>query len=144
MLPHCPHRAIQDSDFNFVETDTATPGRVKCWCATRCCRRPDARGRIAFESYLPSVKIGEVIPSIRAAGFDAVIDYESEDIQARLKELCPKGIDIFFDDVAGDILASEVLGRIEARTSRPLVAPFRARHPDRAPRITPRRRDSRA
>jgi hypothetical protein len=114
---------------------------VKCWCATRCCRRPDARGRIAFDTYLPAVKIGEVIPSIRAAGFDAVID---EDIQARLKELCPKGIDIFFDNVAGDILDGEVLGRIEARTSRPLAAPFRARHPGRAPRVTPRRRDSRA
>jgi NADPH-dependent curcumin reductase CurA len=78
------------------------------------------------------------------AGFDAMIDYKSEDIQARLKELCPKGIDIFFDNVAGDILAGEVRGRIEARTSRPLVAPFRGRHPDRAPRVNPRRHDSRA
>jgi NADPH-dependent curcumin reductase len=31
------------------------------------------------------------------AGFDAAIDYKSEDVQARLKELCPKGIDIFFE-----------------------------------------------
>jgi NADPH-dependent curcumin reductase CurA len=38
------------------------------------------------------------------AGFDAAIDDKSEDVQARLKELCPKGIDIFFDDVGGDIL----------------------------------------
>jgi hypothetical protein len=36
----------------------------------------------------------------------------------------------------------EVLGRIEGRTSRPIVAPFRRRHPDRAPRVNPRRRDS--
>ena len=93
---------------------------------------------------MPAVKIGQVIPSIRAAGIDAVIDYESEDIQARLKELCPKGIDIFFDNVAGDVLDGEVVGRIEARTSRPLVAPCRGRHPDRAPRVNPRRRDSRA
>ena len=38
------------------------------------------------------------------AGFDAAIDYKSEDVQARLKELCPKGIDIFYDNVGGDIL----------------------------------------
>ena len=36
------------------------------------------------------------------AGFDASIDYKSEDVQARLKELCPKEIDIFFDDVGGE------------------------------------------
>jgi NADPH-dependent curcumin reductase CurA len=38
------------------------------------------------------------------AGFDAAIDYKSKDVQARLKDLCPKGIDIFFDNVGGDAL----------------------------------------
>ena len=33
------------------------------------------------------------------AGFDAAIDYKLEDVRARLMELCPKGIDIFFDNV---------------------------------------------
>jgi hypothetical protein len=36
----------------------------------------------------------------------------------------------------------EVLGRIEARTSRPIAVPFRRRHPDRARQANSRRRDS--
>ena len=48
------------------------------------------------------------------AGFDAAIDYKLEDVQARLKELCPKGIDIFFDNVGGAILDA-ALARLAMR-----------------------------
>jgi NADPH-dependent curcumin reductase CurA len=37
-------------------------------------------------------------------GFDAAIDYKAEDVQSRLSEECPDGINIFFDNVGGDIL----------------------------------------
>lgn len=37
-------------------------------------------------------------------GFDAAIDYKSDDMIQSLKEYCPKGIDVFFDNVGGDIL----------------------------------------
>ena len=37
-------------------------------------------------------------------GFDAAIDYKSEDVKAGLGRACPKGIDVFFDNVGGDIL----------------------------------------
>jgi len=37
-------------------------------------------------------------------GFDAAIDYKSEDVAARLSELCPQGLHVFFDNVGGPIL----------------------------------------
>ncbi|WP_339516770.1 NADP-dependent oxidoreductase [Pseudomonas sp. RL_15y_Pfl2_60] len=37
-------------------------------------------------------------------GFDGAIDYKNEDLAAGLKRECPKGIDVFFDNVGGDIL----------------------------------------
>jgi len=37
-------------------------------------------------------------------GFDAAIDYKAADVKAALRESCPKGIDVFFDNVGGDIL----------------------------------------
>lgn len=47
-------------------------------------------------------------------GFDGVIDYKSEDVGARLSALCPKGIDVFFDNVGGVVL-NEVLARLRLR-----------------------------
>ncbi len=50
-------------------------------------------------------------------GADAVIDYRAENVSQRLAELCPDGIDVFFDNVGGDILQAAVdniakMGRI--------------------------------
>jgi NADPH-dependent curcumin reductase CurA len=48
------------------------------------------------------------------AGFDGAIDYRSEDLPARLGELCPDGIDVFFDNVGGPVL-NEVLARLRSK-----------------------------
>ena len=37
-------------------------------------------------------------------GFDAAIDYKTHDARKALREHCPNGIDVFFDNVGGDIL----------------------------------------
>ena len=44
-------------------------------------------------------------------GFDGTIDYKSEDVLAGLKRECPDGVDVFFDNVGGDILDA-VLSRL--------------------------------
>lgn len=37
-------------------------------------------------------------------GCDEAADYKSGDLTAKLKELCPDGINVFFDNVGGDVL----------------------------------------
>jgi NADPH-dependent curcumin reductase CurA len=44
-------------------------------------------------------------------GFDACIDYKGEDVGKRLDEVCPDGIDVYFDNVGGEIL-QQALARI--------------------------------
>jgi NADPH-dependent curcumin reductase CurA len=48
------------------------------------------------------------------AGFDAVIDYRRESVAARLVELAPGGVHVYFDNVGGPILEA-VLERIADR-----------------------------
>ena len=47
-------------------------------------------------------------------GFDGAIDYKNENIRNRLSELCPKRVDVFFDNVGGEILDA-VLSKIAMR-----------------------------
>jgi NADPH-dependent curcumin reductase len=42
--------------------------------------------------------------AVRELGFDACIDYKREDIAEALRRDCPKGINVYFDNVGGNIL----------------------------------------
>lgn len=44
-------------------------------------------------------------------GFDGAVDYKNEDVRKGLKRECPKGVDVYFDNVGGEIL-DDVLTRI--------------------------------
>jgi NADPH-dependent curcumin reductase CurA len=39
-------------------------------------------------------------------GYDAGLDYKSGDLRAALKEACPHGVDVYFDNCGGDISAA--------------------------------------
>lgn len=41
---------------------------------------------------------------INTLGFDDAIDYKSENVMLALRSKCPQGIDVFFDNVGGDML----------------------------------------
>ena len=39
-------------------------------------------------------------------GYDAALDYKDEDFHAALKDACPDGVDVYFDNVGGDVSAA--------------------------------------
>ena len=56
---------------------------------------------------------------VEELGYDAAIDYKSEDLDAALARHCPDGIDVYFDNVGGEILDA-ALTRL-ARNARVII-----------------------
>ncbi|MBK9347127.1 MAG: NADP-dependent oxidoreductase [Burkholderiales bacterium] len=56
---------------------------------------------------------------VEELGFDAAIDYKTENVAEALKTHCPKGVNVYFDNVGGDILDA-VLTRL-ARGARIVI-----------------------
>jgi NADPH-dependent curcumin reductase CurA len=52
--------------------------------------------------------------AVEELGFDACVDYKAGDLRKQLKEACPAGVDVYFDNVGGEILDT-VLGLINLR-----------------------------
>jgi hypothetical protein len=56
---------------------------------------------------------------VEELGFDAAIDYKSQDVRRALREAAPDGVDVYFDNVGGEILDA-VLTRL-ARGARIVI-----------------------
>src|SRR5215831_12089743 len=41
---------------------------------------------------------------VKELGFDACIDYKNHNVADELRKQCPKGVDVYFDNVGGEIL----------------------------------------
>ena len=57
---------------------------------------------------------------VEELGFDAAIDYKGEDVRAQLRKHAPGGVDVFFDNVGGEVL-EHVLSRL-ARGARVVLS----------------------
>jgi hypothetical protein len=51
---------------------------------------------------------------VNEAGYDAAIDYKAGSVKKQLGELCPRGIDVIFDNVGGAIL-NDMLSKIATK-----------------------------
>ena len=72
-------------------------------------------------------------------GFDAGLNYKSEDIPTRLEPLCPDGIDIYWDNVGGE-LADAAIEKIASGGRAVIcgqIAQYNATSPPQGPRIIP-------
>jgi NADPH-dependent curcumin reductase len=98
--------------FGFLDTGAPQPGNTVVVSAASGAVG-SVVGQIAKIKGCPTVGIAggkqKCDYIIRDLGFDAAIDYKSEEISAALRRHCPNGIDIYFDNVGGDILDAVLL-----------------------------------
>jgi NADPH-dependent curcumin reductase CurA len=69
-------------------------------------------------------------------GYDAGIDYKADDVNAALKAACPRGIDVYFDNVGG-ALSETVFRRLALGARVPIcgqISQYNLAEPELAPR----------
>jgi NADPH-dependent curcumin reductase CurA len=75
----------------------------------------------------------------RELGFDDCVDHKRDDLLAALAAACPQGIDVYFDNVAGNVLKA-VLRLINQNARIPLcglIADYNATEPPPGPNLRP-------
>ena len=76
---------------------------------------------------------------VNELGFDACVNYKSGALRPALREACPNGIDVYFDNVGGDVLAA-ALTLINLRARLPLcglISQYSAIEPPAGPNLRP-------
>ncbi len=76
---------------------------------------------------------------VEELGLDACLDYKSQDLDRGLRDACPGGIDVYYDNVAGPVLAA-VLRHINRGARIPLVgliSQYNATGPTPGPDLMP-------
>jgi NADPH-dependent curcumin reductase CurA len=76
---------------------------------------------------------------VKELGFDAAIDYRTQELYPALKQACPSGIDVYFDNVGGDTLRA-VLKLINMSARIPLcgmISEYNALEPPEGPNLRP-------
>jgi NADPH-dependent curcumin reductase CurA len=68
-------------------------------------------------------------------GFDGAIDYKAGDLKQGLREHCPKGVDVYFDNVGGEILDT-VLTRL-AQKARIVICGAISQYNNTGPNVGP-------
>ncbi|QDL09275.1 NADP-dependent oxidoreductase [Brasilonema octagenarum UFV-E1] len=77
--------------------------------------------------------------AVKELGFDACINRKTQELSSALKDACPNGIDIYFDNTAGAILEA-VLQQINLGARIPLVgliSQYNAENPPPGPNLMP-------
>jgi hypothetical protein len=76
---------------------------------------------------------------VNTLGFDACVSYKAADFAAALKAACPSGIDVYFENVGGDVLAA-VLKLLNQKARIPLcglISDYNATEPPPGPNLRP-------
>jgi len=72
---------------------------------------------------------------VKELGLDACVDYKAGDLTAALSKACPNGVDVYFDNVGGDVLKS-VLQLVNPHARVPLcglISQYNATEPPAGP-----------
>lgn len=85
---------LKDNDVIFISAATGAVGSIACQIA-----------RLLGATVIGSARGAKKIEYLRSIGVEHVIDYKNvSDLTQALRDLAPKGIDAYFDNVGGDHL----------------------------------------